>query len=268
MTLRHQVTTDVLADVVTDKNQRGEIATTKFPKRPPSLRPRAKGDHIAPAGTIIDESLAVPKLGVTGFKRVGERDFTNRSTVNVVDLTLIHTGSLSLPELALWKWVNRHTASGRKKPAIELKGATGTFILRTHESNGEVGHMDRISRIIGLASRRRSNGGQEAITESAQLESNVVLPETGKAKTRRRKVEPANNFKDQVPSEEGTDGNTGAPVPRGRGGQGGTGTNEGETPGIGEERKADGDVQSKRGRVRNRSSLGRMGSAEKLYKPS
>jgi hypothetical protein len=78
MARRHQGTTDVLADVVTDKNQRGEIATAKFPKRPPNLRSRAKGDHIAPAGAIIDESLAVPKLGVTGFKRVGERDLFHK----------------------------------------------------------------------------------------------------------------------------------------------------------------------------------------------
>jgi hypothetical protein len=193
--------------------------------------------------------------------------FTNRSTVEVVDLTLIHTRSLSLSELALWKWVNRHPASGT---AVELKDATETLISRNHESNGEVGHMDRISRIIGFASRGRSNRGQEAITERAQLriKRSITRGRESQELIRRREVEPANNLKDQVPSEEGTDRNTGVPVPRGRGGQGGTDTNEGETPGIGEERKADVDVQSKRGRVRNRSSLGRMGSAEKLYKPS
>ena len=79
--------------------------------------------------------------------------------------------------------------------------------------------MDGISRIIGFASRRRSNGRQETIAKSQKVrnsESNGVVPETGKAKIRRCNVEPANNFKDQVPSEEGTEGNTGAPVPRGR----------------------------------------------------
>jgi hypothetical protein len=136
MALRHQGTTGVLTDVVADENQGGEIATAKLPKRPPDLRPRAEGDHISPAGTIIDEGLAVPKRGLTGVKRVGEHDFTYSGTMKMVDLALIHTGSLSLPKLTLWKWVNRHTASGRKKSAVELKGATESFIPCSHEANG------------------------------------------------------------------------------------------------------------------------------------
>ncbi len=75
-------------------------------------------------------------------------------------------------------------------------------------------------------------------------EPNEVVSETGKAKMRRHGVERPNNFKDHVPSEEGTEGTTEVPVPRSEDGQGGTDTNEGETPGIGEERNAPGDVQS------------------------
>jgi hypothetical protein len=136
MALRHQGTTDVLTDVVAYKNQGGVIATAKLPKRPPDLRPRAKGDHIAPAGTIIDEGLAVPKQGVAGLKRVGEHDFTNCSTMKMVYLALIHTGSLSLSKLTLWKWMNRHTASGRKEPTVEFQSATKAFIPRSHKANG------------------------------------------------------------------------------------------------------------------------------------
>ncbi len=94
------------------------------------------------------------------------------------------------------------------------------------------------------------------------------MSETGKAKIRRCEVDLPNNFNDQVPNDEGTEDSIGLTVPLGRDGHGGTDTNVGETPGIGEERKAAGDVKSKRGNVQYRSSLGRMGSAEKLYRPS
>jgi hypothetical protein len=124
MALLHQGATDVLADVVADKDQRGKVATAKLPKRPPNLRPRTKRNHVTPAGAIIHESLAVPKLGVASLKRVGEDDFKNRCTVKMVNLALIHPWSLPLPELALGKRMDRHTASGRKKPTIELKSAT------------------------------------------------------------------------------------------------------------------------------------------------
>ncbi len=94
------------------------------------------------------------------------------------------------------------------------------------------------------------------------------MSETGKAKIRRCEVDLPNNLSDQVPNEEGTESGDGAAVQLGRDDHGGIETKVGETPGIGEEGKADGGVQSKRGNVRNRSSLGRMGSAEKLYRPS
>jgi hypothetical protein len=74
------------------------------------------------------------------------------------------------------------------------------------------------------------------------------VSETGKAKIRRWEVDLPNNFNDQVPNDEGTEDSIGATMPLGRDGHGGTETNVGETPGIGEERKAAGDVKSKRGK--------------------
>ncbi len=75
-------------------------------------------------------------------------------------------------------------------------------------------------------------------------EPKEVVSETGKAKMRRHGVERPSNFNDQVPSEEGTEGTTEVPVSRGEDCQGGTDTNEGETPDIGDVRNAPGDVQS------------------------
>jgi hypothetical protein len=169
MALLHQRTADVLADVVPDKNQRGKIAAAKFPKRPPNLRTRAERNNIAPTRPIVDEGLTISKLTIACFESVSEEDFTDGSPVDVMDLALGHPWSLSLPKLSLWKSVNRHPASGGKKPAVELQSATKTLIARPHESNGEISHMDGISRIVSLACRRRSGGGQETITESAQL---------------------------------------------------------------------------------------------------
>jgi hypothetical protein len=157
MTLLHQGATDVLANVVTDKDQRGKVADAKLPKRPPNLRPSTKRDHVAPAGAIIHESLAVPVFVVTSLESVSEENLADRSSSKVMDFALIDPWSLSLPEFALGKRVDRYAASGRKKPAIELKGTTQAFITSAHEPNREVSHMNRVSRIVSPASRGRSN---------------------------------------------------------------------------------------------------------------
>ncbi len=85
---------------------------------------------------------------------------------------------------------------------------------------------------------------------------------TGKAKIRRQRVDPTSSLKDQAPNEEDAEGKPDAM------GSSIVGGKEGAVMGIAGENKSVLVVNSKRGRVRHRSSLGWIGSAEKLYKPS
>ncbi len=124
MALIHEASPGVLADIITNENEGGEVATTKFAEGPTNLSPGPERDHSTPTRSVVDKGLPVSVLVVARLECVCKDDFADGRPVKMVDLVLIHPWSLTLAELPLRERVNGNAASGGKQTTIEFDRPT------------------------------------------------------------------------------------------------------------------------------------------------